>query len=738
MALPAGTERTGIPMRSARRGDARTENLPLSISPSPSSLGASFRNRLSSASSGSTSTRATMANATPAAPPAIKVEGFATTHDDPPAARRNSMDGAPRPRASSSETAKDAASLLAPRSPTRSLLSEQIAHNADDGHAVTTATDDAALTTFDHPLVKGAHRLARACAHDASLAAAAANLDILESANTAHIPIPELGAAAAILDDLGVDAATVAAGMLTSGAHANHARLRMGDSHLAEVTSDEVAQLVANITHMAEVSARIRSRAEQLDDEVHLEKSRTLFLAMADVRVCLAFLADRLATLRRLATVRTLAEPDHPVASSPRETELAGEPGTGTSPEGASKSGKRRHRNDGLKLEQKLYVLESLRVFAPIANRLGIWKWKAELEDLCFQLLYPDQYANLRSRIDSSKDASQIGAYMERVRDVLDSSVIRFASIKGRPKNLYSVWNKLSAKRIALSDVHDVMAMRVVVHRTGDCYRTLELVHELFEPVPGKLKDYIRSPKENGYRSLHTVVSDGKGGTFEVQVRTEEMHREAELGVAAHWRYKEDGHAAKAAANKAGFLASSSRLATSPPTADPSLFGAGDLAYSDLSSGEESEDGGAEPLEVAFRRVADAMARRKKARRQRRARRAQRRFAERAIEHARFCVTAARDAASAGGDYDAEGVETEPPSDMVFAVVADANGTEVRVVALGAGGTVGQALERTGAALGAGDAVTVRVNGFPAQMHQELASGDVVEVGEASPMLAGL
>ncbi len=184
---------------------------------------------------------------------------------------------------------------------------------------------------------------------------------------------------------------------------------------------------------------------------------------------------------------------------------------------------------------------ETLEIFVPIANRLGIWKIKTELEDLCFKYLYPNEYERVKSFVGNTR--KDLEDYLRRhfipiLKKVLKDANIQ-AQITYRPKHLYGIWQKTLKKGIELEDVHDILGVRVIVNTVQECYLILGLVHSTFKPIPGKFDDYISLPKPNLYQSLHTAVIGPKGRVVEVQIRTWEMHERAEKGIAAHWAYKE-------------------------------------------------------------------------------------------------------------------------------------------------------------------------------------------------------
>jgi GTP pyrophosphokinase len=181
-------------------------------------------------------------------------------------------------------------------------------------------------------------------------------------------------------------------------------------------------------------------------------------------------------------------------------------------------------------------------IHAPLANRLGIWQLKWELEDLSFRFLNPDTYRRIAALLDEKRGAREgfIEEAKARLRQALAEAGIR-GEVAGRPKHIFSIWKKMQRKDVPFSELYDIRAIRVLVDSVADCYAVLGLVHGLWTPVPAEFDDYIANPKGNNYRSLHTAVVGPEGKTLEVQIRTHEMHEHAELGVAAHWRYKEGG-----------------------------------------------------------------------------------------------------------------------------------------------------------------------------------------------------
>ena len=203
--------------------------------------------------------------------------------------------------------------------------------------------------------------------------------------------------------------------------------------------------------------------------------------------------------------------------------------------------------NDQPGAQREEMARESLLIYAPLANRLGIWHVKWELEDLAFRYLEAETYKRIARMLDEkrSERESFIVDAVSRLQTELSAVGVR-AEVNGRPKHIFSIWNKMRGKDIDFSKVYDVRAVRIVVDEIKDCYTALGIVHHLWQPIHGEFDDYISHPKGNSYRSLHTAVEAEDGRSLEVQIRTREMHEHSEMGVAAHWRYKESGTSAKA------------------------------------------------------------------------------------------------------------------------------------------------------------------------------------------------
>jgi GTP pyrophosphokinase len=205
--------------------------------------------------------------------------------------------------------------------------------------------------------------------------------------------------------------------------------------------------------------------------------------------------------------------------------------------------------------ERTAYARETLDIYAPLANRLGVWQLKWELEDLSFRYLEPELYKRIAKMIDERRLERE--RYIRNAMQVLSGELAALgipAEIAGRPKHIYSIWNKMRTKNLDFSEVYDVRALRVIVPDVKDCYSALGVAHNLWQPIPKEFDDYISRPKGNLYQSLHTAVMGPAGKTLEVQIRTREMHRQAEFGVAAHWRYKEPGKASKSYEEKVAWL----------------------------------------------------------------------------------------------------------------------------------------------------------------------------------------
>jgi len=312
-------------------------------------------------------------------------------------------------------------------------------------------------------------------------------------------PLAGHGAGAVrILADLQTDAPTRAAALLAS-LPAEAAPSSRRDPLAAEF-GPEVARLVQGAWALIRLGAAARHSSDsEAESGAQKEMLRKMLLAMAaDLRIVLMRLASRLQTLRWHAETRTPCAPS--------------------------------------------FARESLDLYAPLANRLGIWQIKWEMEDLAFRYLEPATYKEIARLLEEKRVEREafIARAIARLQAGLAESGVH-AEVTGRPKHIYSIWNKMRVKGLSFSQLYDLRALRVIVDDERACYAALGLVHALWTPVADEFDDYISRPKPNGYRSLHTVVADAEGRPFEVQIRTREMHRHAEYGMAAHWRYKEAG-----------------------------------------------------------------------------------------------------------------------------------------------------------------------------------------------------
>ncbi len=205
--------------------------------------------------------------------------------------------------------------------------------------------------------------------------------------------------------------------------------------------------------------------------------------------------------------------------------------------------------------ERQALALETREIYAPLANRLGVWQLKWELEDLAFRYMEPDTYAEIAAALKEKRDERV--AFIDRFQSTLEGELHRqgiAADISGRPKHIYSIYRKMRRKERGIEALFDIRAVRLLVNSVTDCYAALGVVHNLWSYIPGEFDDYIANPKDNDYQSLHTAVVGPEGKTVEIQIRTHDMHRHAELGVAAHWRYKEGGGMPAAFDQKIRFL----------------------------------------------------------------------------------------------------------------------------------------------------------------------------------------
>ena len=294
---------------------------------------------------------------------------------------------------------------------------------------------------------------------------------------------------AIILAELELDKETIVAGILHDVVEDTTATLE----DLSREFNDEVALLVDGVTKLGQLSYS----HDKMD--LQAENLRKMFLAMAkDIRVILIKLADRLHNMRTLQYMR---------------------------PE-----------------KQKEKARETMDIYAPIAHRLGISKIKTELDDLSLKYLQPEVYKDLEEKLQTNKEGREnfIQSIIDEVSKHIEEAGIR-AEIDGRVKHLFSIYKKMRNQNKTLDQIYDIFAVRIKVDTVKDCYAALGVIHEMYKPIPGRFKDYIAMPKQNMYQSLHTTLIGSSGTPFEIQIRTFEMHRTAEYGIAAHWKYKEGG-----------------------------------------------------------------------------------------------------------------------------------------------------------------------------------------------------
>ena len=289
-----------------------------------------------------------------------------------------------------------------------------------------------------------------------------------------------------ILAGIGLDESTLCAALL----HDVVEDTDLTNKDLSEMFGEEIAQMVEGVTKLSTIQFATV-------EEKQVENYRRMFLAMGkDIRVILIKLADRLHNMRTLKYLT-------------RERQIAN-------------------------------AKETLDLYAPLANRLGLYSIKAELEDLGFKYLKPEEYQELVEGINKKKDERL--KFIEKIMDDIHVQLKKQridAEVTGRAKHLYSIYRKMKRDNCTLDQIYDLFAMRIIVNSVKDCYAALGVVHEMYSPMPGRFKDYIAVPKPNMYQSIHTTLLGEKGTPFEVQIRTWDMHRVAEYGIAAHWAYKE-------------------------------------------------------------------------------------------------------------------------------------------------------------------------------------------------------
>ncbi|HXR98227.1 MAG TPA: bifunctional (p)ppGpp synthetase/guanosine-3',5'-bis(diphosphate) 3'-pyrophosphohydrolase [Terriglobales bacterium] len=295
-------------------------------------------------------------------------------------------------------------------------------------------------------------------------------------------------AVASVLAELEMDTVCIAAGLLHDAVEDTPAT--------TEQISREFGPVVAHLVEGVTKIDRLEFQGPSQSDARQAESVRKMLLAMVDdIRVILIRLADRLHNMRTLAHM----PPDR----------------------------------------QQVIARETMDIYAPLAHRLGMGKMRGELEDLAFSYLEPEAYCELQAAVDSRRAGGEefLAGVERRVLHTLREHEIP-ARVEGRIKRIYSIWQKLQRQHIEVDQVYDLLALRIITDSIRDCYAVLGVIHSAWRPVPGRIKDFIATPRANMYRSLHTSVIDASGQPFEIQIRTEEMHRMAEEGIAAHWKYK--------------------------------------------------------------------------------------------------------------------------------------------------------------------------------------------------------
>jgi len=326
-------------------------------------------------------------------------------------------------------------------------------------------------------------------------------------------------ATAKTLAKQGMDAKTIAAGLM----HDVLEDTEITEEEMQKEFGEEIVFLVKGVTKLGTL--------KYTGYERHVESLRKFFIAMAnDLRVVIIKFADRLHNLKTLEHVRE----------------------------------DKRHR----------IALESIEIYAPLANRLGMGKLKNEIEEAAFPYAYPKEYQKIKEMLDERKEEYEKNTIEieNKLRKELEDNKIKFSEISHRVKTKYSLWKKLQRYDMQLDKIHDIVALRVVVDNIEDCYQTLGIVHSVWKPIQGRIKDYISLPKPNGYRSLHTTVFTIDYGIAEVQIRTKEMHAEAAYGIAAHFIYKENTNDNRHTNDnlKFGWLEELTKLNYSP--SDPKAF----------------------------------------------------------------------------------------------------------------------------------------------------------------------
>ncbi len=323
---------------------------------------------------------------------------------------------------------------------------------------------------------------------------------------------------AKILASLGVDLQTIVAGLL----HDVLEDTEIAETEIEKEFGPNILFLIKGVTKLGTLKYRGHER--------HVESLRKFFVAMAnDMRVVIIKFADRLHNLRTLQYVREDKRPR--------------------------------------------IAMESIEVYAPLANRLGMGKIKGELEDAAFPYAYPKESAQVEEIIKEKMPSYQknLAEVQRELEKELVKNKIKIIGFDSRMKHKYSLWKKLTKREMDIEKIYDIVALRVIVENIEDCYRVLGLVHSIWRPIPGRIKDYIAVPKPNGYRSVHTTIFTGFGDNAEIQIRTKEMHQEAAYGIAAHFFYKESpGKKIKDSASKFKWIEDLQNLNYNPE--DPKNF----------------------------------------------------------------------------------------------------------------------------------------------------------------------
>ena len=293
-----------------------------------------------------------------------------------------------------------------------------------------------------------------------------------------------------ILTNMQMDAVTVATGILHDTVEDTLTTI----DRIKDLFGDEVAMLVDGVTKIGKITFDSKGTS---GEEQQAENFRKMIIAMAqDIRVIMVKLADRLHNMRTL---------------------------------------------DALTPEKRTKIAqETIDIYAPIANRLGIGWIKTELEELAFYHLKPEAYKDLKEKLATEREERE--KYIHEVKAIIEKKLVEYnlkAEVTGRPKHLYSIYKKMADQGTLLEHIYDVLAFRIIVDNIKECYEALGIIHSSWKPIPGRFKDYIAIPKPNMYQSLHTSVIGPNGERMEIQIRTHEMHKVSEEGIAAHWKYKE-------------------------------------------------------------------------------------------------------------------------------------------------------------------------------------------------------